>query len=56
MLHYHSERCKIVILERDLAASPALSALRGESAAAASEQDDEKEVAIEGVETWVTSE
>lgn len=56
VLHYHSERCKIVILERDLAVTPALSALRGESAAAASEQDNEKEVAIEGVETWVTSE
>ncbi|KAJ5775368.1 uncharacterized protein N7511_000379 [Penicillium nucicola] len=55
VLHYHSERCKIVILERELAATPALSALSGQSAAASSEQDDEKEVAIEGIETWVTS-
>ncbi|KAJ5317795.1 hypothetical protein PENANT_c004G10815 [Penicillium antarcticum] len=55
VLHYHSERCKIVILEHELAATPALSALRGESAAASSEQDDAKEIAIEGIETWVTS-
>jgi nucleotide-sensitive chloride channel 1A len=56
VLHYHSERCKIVILERDLVATPALRALRSESAVASSEQDDDKEVAIEGIETWVTSE
>ncbi|KAL2220154.1 regulator of volume decrease after cellular swelling-domain-containing protein [Thermoascus aurantiacus ATCC 26904] len=29
VLHYHSERCKVVILERDLADAPALNALRG---------------------------
>ncbi|KAJ5177184.1 uncharacterized protein N7482_003061 [Penicillium canariense] len=65
VLHYHSQRCKVVILERDLLATPALNALRGESAsangtsagdAAQEAQDDEgHEVAIEGVDTWVTS-
>ncbi|KAJ5688891.1 hypothetical protein N7462_003283 [Penicillium macrosclerotiorum] len=65
VLHYHSQRCKVVILERDLVANPALNALRGERAstngnAAAAPQDTEDEesveIAIEGVDTWVTSE
>jgi nucleotide-sensitive chloride channel 1A len=61
VLHYHSQRCKVVILERDLLATPALNALRGESAAATADrpaQDDanEKEIAIEGVDAWVSSE
>lgn len=66
ILYYHSERCKVVILERDLLATPALNALRGESAStngtsaahAAQEDDDDEgpEVTIEGVVTWVTSE
>ncbi|KAL2001846.1 hypothetical protein VTN02DRAFT_1137 [Thermoascus thermophilus] len=30
VLHYHGERCKVVILERDLAAAPSLNALRGQ--------------------------
>jgi nucleotide-sensitive chloride channel 1A len=57
VLHYHSQRCKIVVLERELLASPALNALRGENATHnASTEDDEKEVAIDGVDVWVTSE
>lgn len=64
VLHYHSQRCKVVILERDLIATPALNALRGEqaptngSAEATQESEDGEgsEVAIDGVETWVTSE
>ena len=59
VLHYHSQRCKIVILERELLASSALNALRGENATSASittQDDDEKEVAIDGVDAWVTSE
>ena len=67
VLHYHSQRCKVVILERDLLATPALNALRGDAATAnggndaadapqADEDDEGKEVAIDGVDTWVTSE
>lgn len=63
VLHYHSQRCKAVILERDLVATPALNALRGENATngdtTASAQDEEgegNEVAIDDVEIWVTSE
>ena len=66
ILYYHSQRCKVVILERDLLATPALNALRGAGASAngtsaanaAQEEGDDKgpEVAIEGVDTWVTSE
>ncbi|KAJ5573455.1 uncharacterized protein N7459_007882 [Penicillium hispanicum] len=64
VLHYHSQRCKVVILERDLLATPALNALRGashavnesDSTSADAPPDDEgHEVAIEGVDTWVTS-
>ncbi|KAJ5182532.1 hypothetical protein N7492_000148 [Penicillium capsulatum] len=57
ILHYHSQKCKIVILERDLVATPTLNALRGESAATGGESDtdEEKEIAIENVDTWVTS-
>lgn len=63
VLHYHSQRCKVVILERDLIANPALNALRGSRAstngtaeAQESEDGEGNEVAIDGVETWVTSE
>ncbi|OQE22674.1 hypothetical protein PENFLA_c012G05017 [Penicillium flavigenum] len=61
VLYHHSQRCKIVILERELLASPALSALRGQggadnSAASQNQQDgDEKEVVISDVDIWVTS-
>lgn len=64
VLHHHSQRCKVVILERDLLATPVLNALRGESAAAsangsAQDHQDEgegREIAIEGVDAWVSSE
>ena len=56
VLHYHSQRCKIVILERELLASPELNALRGENTASSATQDDEKELAIDGIDVWVTSE
>jgi nucleotide-sensitive chloride channel 1A len=58
VLHYHSQRCKIVVLEREVLAAPALNALRGESASAntSTQDDDEKEIAIDGVDVWVTSE
>jgi hypothetical protein len=59
VLYHHSQRCKIVILERELLATPALNALRGQDAAnsgGASQDDEDKEVAISGVDTWVTSE
>jgi nucleotide-sensitive chloride channel 1A len=59
VLHYHSQRCKVVLLERDLVATPAMNALRGANASAngsAQESDEENEVAIEDVDTWVTSE
>ncbi|KAJ5804100.1 uncharacterized protein N7518_000403 [Penicillium psychrosexuale] len=61
VLYYHSQRCKIVILERELLAAPALNALRGQEATnngapSHDQQDgDEKEIAISGVDTWVTS-
>lgn len=62
VLYHHSQRCKIVILERELLATPALNALRGQEAVSNGatnqdqQDDDEKEVAISGVDTWVTSE
>lgn len=63
ILHYHGSRCKVSILERDLIATPALNALRGESAtqngaqeANGDEETQDIEVAIDGVDTWVTSE
>ncbi|KAJ5649336.1 uncharacterized protein N7484_003059 [Penicillium longicatenatum] len=61
VLHYHSQRCKVVILESDLIANPALNSLRGENATAngnsaqANEDGESTEVAIEGVDTWVGS-
>ncbi|KAJ5626659.1 hypothetical protein N7528_004086 [Penicillium herquei] len=60
VLHYHSQRCKVVILERDLLANPALNALRAQATAngtaAVDEDAEDKEIAIEGVDTWVGSE
>ncbi|KAJ5470223.1 hypothetical protein N7530_007580 [Penicillium desertorum] len=61
VLYHHSQRCKIVILERELLTTPALNALRGQdgannSAASQNQQDgDEKEVAISDVDIWVAS-
>lgn len=61
VLYYHSQRCKVVILEQELRENPALNALRGETATTngtgAPQGDDEgTEIAIEGVDTWVGSE
>jgi nucleotide-sensitive chloride channel 1A len=68
VLHYHSKRCKLVILEHELAATPVLSSLRGETAAAtanganpqtqenADGEPEGKEIVIDGIDVWVTSE
>ena len=62
MLHYHSSRCKVVILESDLSSSPALNTLRGGAAVtngpseATHESQEEKEIVIDGVDVFVTSE
>ncbi|KKZ58997.1 hypothetical protein EMCG_00862 [[Emmonsia] crescens] len=74
ILHHLSERCKIVILQRELSKSTALCGLRpnatgaeatngtlaGETstpatAATASSSDGDKEIVIDGVDVWVTS-
>ncbi|GAB1215714.1 hypothetical protein ATERTT37_004908 [Aspergillus terreus] len=57
VLHYHSKQCKLSILETDLAASP-LSALRPATAANTangSTDDEPREVVVDGVDVWVTS-
>ena len=72
VLHYHSDRCKVVILERDLNTSPALTALarQAQEAPASAEPvtngdgnhaevDDDDVVrwkVINNVDVWVTSE
>ncbi|EEA23936.1 hypothetical protein TMatcc_007006 [Talaromyces marneffei ATCC 18224] len=61
VLHYHSSRCKVVILESDLSASPALNTLRGGavvangSSGASRESQEGKEIVIDGVDVFVTS-
>ncbi|KAL2859719.1 regulator of volume decrease after cellular swelling-domain-containing protein [Aspergillus pseudodeflectus] len=66
ILHYHASRCSLVALERDVLATPALNALCEPGAGAgtaangthleSSDADaDEKEILIEGVDVWVTS-
>ncbi|KAJ5794967.1 hypothetical protein N7457_001566 [Penicillium paradoxum] len=54
VLYHHSQRCKIVVLERELLANPLLNALRGTDSVTSGDGD-EKEVAIADVDTWVTS-
>ncbi|EEP78928.1 predicted protein [Uncinocarpus reesii 1704] len=64
ILHHLSERCKIVILEGELASVSALSGLRpgvsqeATNGAQPSEgsSDQDKEIVIDGVDVWVTSE
>ena len=71
VLHYHSKQCKLVVLENDLVASPALSAIRGPSTEAngsgdgapashennaANGESEGKEIVVDGVDVWVTSE
>ncbi|EYE98467.1 Voldacs domain-containing protein [Aspergillus ruber CBS 135680] len=60
VLHYHSKACKLVIFERDLLSVPALNAIRGASSSATNgngdaEGEEGKEVVIDGVDVWVTS-
>jgi hypothetical protein len=71
VLHYHSGRCKVVILERDLNLSPALTALARETEKTSTtaepvtngngeqgEEEDEsvKQKVLGDVDVWVTSE
>jgi hypothetical protein len=71
VLHYHSGRCKVVILERDLNLSPALTALARQSENTSTtaepvtngngeqgEEEDEpdKQKVLDDVDVWVTSE
>ncbi|KAL2866280.1 Voldacs domain-containing protein [Aspergillus lucknowensis] len=63
ILHYHASSCKLVALERDLASAPTLDALRGATLNGSSSEShdttgaggNEKEVLIEGLDVWVTS-
>lgn len=60
VLHYHSKRCKLTILERDLRSIPALSAISptetGANGNATENAEEDKEVVVDGVDVWVTSE
>lgn len=70
VLHYHATNCKLVGLEHDLSSTPALNTLRGAEVngsnsspenlqsndANGGEGETEKEVVIEGLDVWVTSE
>lgn len=61
ILHYHSARCKVVVLESDLAASPALNTLRGGASnanglsSAGQESAEGKEIVLENVDVFVAS-
>lgn len=64
ILHHVSERCKAVTSEGELRACPALAGLRnggrsssgGSGNAAAEAEDDDKDVVVDEVDVWVTSE
>lgn len=58
VLHYHSKRCKAVVLESDVLSTPALSALKpaGEGVNGSRTSEEGKEMVVEGVDVWVTSE
>ncbi|KAI2793558.1 hypothetical protein POX_a00139 [Penicillium oxalicum] len=64
VLYYHRQGCKLVVLEHEVASHPSLLALRGENpsangAASAAQGEDgteDREVAIEDLDVWVTSE
>lgn len=65
VLHYHSKQCKLVIFEHDLVSVPALNAIQGDAAGAAAatngssgdnENGEGKEIVIDGLDVWVTSE
>ncbi|KAL2824015.1 regulator of volume decrease after cellular swelling-domain-containing protein [Aspergillus cavernicola] len=62
ILHYHASNCKLVALDRDLSSTPVLNALRGaaingneSSDINGTENDGGKEVVVEGLDVWVTS-
>lgn len=67
VLHYYSDRCKVLVLDRDLSSVPALaefaSASTGESGTSGSatngdstHESEEVQKTIEDVDIWVTSE
>ncbi|KAI2411147.1 hypothetical protein LOZ41_004467 [Ophidiomyces ophidiicola] len=64
ILHHLSERCKVIILEAELVSTPALSDLRPSnvehgvngSSSAEGPQSPRQEIAIDGVDVWVTAE
>ena len=58
VLHYHSKRCKAVVLESDVLSVPALSALKPVDGAinGSGTSEEGKEIVVEGVDVWVTSE
>ena len=71
VLHYHGKRCKIVTYDRDLRAAPAFNAVRESissttngsggisndtEGADGEEEEEAKEVVIDAVDIWVTSE
>ncbi|WEW56021.1 hypothetical protein PRK78_001456 [Emydomyces testavorans] len=64
ILHYCSERCKVVILEKELTSTSALSGLRPSNASqgatngapAVEDSNAQEEIVIDGVNVWVTSE
>ncbi|GCB17399.1 hypothetical protein AAWM_00284 [Aspergillus awamori] len=57
ILYSHHQNCKLVLLEREALAVPALGALREASTAnGTTEEEGDKEIVISGVNVWVTSE
>ncbi|OJJ72459.1 hypothetical protein ASPBRDRAFT_540108 [Aspergillus brasiliensis CBS 101740] len=57
ILYSHHQNCKLVLLEREVLAVPALGALRDASTANGTTEDaEDKEIVIPGVNVWVTSE
>lgn len=63
VLHYHSKQCQLVAYEHDLLSVPALNAIRSGSQEASQADsngvdnpDEGKEVVVNGVDVWVTSE
>ncbi|RDH33624.1 regulator of volume decrease after cellular swelling-domain-containing protein [Aspergillus welwitschiae] len=57
ILYSHHHNCKLVLLEREALAVPALGALREASTAnGTTEEEGDKEIVISGVNVWVTSE
>ncbi|KAJ5902757.1 hypothetical protein N7495_003285 [Penicillium taxi] len=58
VLHFHSKQCKVIAIESEIAAAPALKSLRSADATNGTvdiAEDREKQIIIDGVEIWVTS-